>query len=462
MLRIAHPPGYEAERHYIYRVLLADFLGLEFQAEAQARSNVSITCRDDPSGKELVVAERLFQTMASDWLTPASLPRRPLAVLDSGIDATGVSSKLPIVYGQAPHLNVADRQITLGIDVFGSAFFMLTRYEEAVRSERDTHDRFPADASLAFAAGFLGRPIVNEYVEILWACLARLWPALKRAPRRAQVLLSHDVDWPWVTVDRTVPRLLKAAAGDIVKRKDPLLSAKRLRSAVEVRRGNRDRDVGNTFDFIMDLSERHDLRSAFYFIAGHSAGPIDGNYRIADPWIRSLLRRVHERGHEIGLHPSYNTFRDAAQTRREFEELRRVCDEEGIEQPEWGGRQHYLRWENPTTWQNWEDAGLHYDSTLTFPEQVGFRSGVCHRYPAFNLRTRRPLRLLERPLIVMEVTLLGSRMHLRADEIVDCVAKLWETCRRFDGEFTLLWHNSSLMSRRYRMMYADIVRLLAG
>ena len=43
---------------------------------------------------------------------------------------------------------------------------------------------------------------------------------------------------------------------------------------------------------------------AFYFIAGGNH-PNDAWYRIDQPVIRRLLRRIHERGHEIGIHFSY-------------------------------------------------------------------------------------------------------------------------------------------------------------
>ena len=63
----------------------------------------------------------------------------------------------------------------------------------------------------------------------------------------------------------------------------------------------------------------------------------------------------------------------------------------GVRQEQWGGRQHYLQWANPTTWRNWDAAGLAYDCTLAFSEAVGFRTGTCHEYPVFDLVARRPL-----------------------------------------------------------------------
>ena len=202
----------------------------------------------------------------------------------------------------------------------------------------------------------------------------------------------------------------------------------------------------------MSMSEKRSLRSSFNFIPANTAGAIDGSYTLDDPNIRRLLVAIAERGHEIGFHPGYATFDDPEGTRQDFLRLRAVCDELGIDQPEWGGRQHYLRWRNPTTWQNWDDAGLDYDSTLSFASRAGFRCGVCYEYPVFNLITSERLRLRERPLVVMDASLL-SYQRLRPDQAVEQIEKLKERCRRVNGEFTLLWHNDRLLSRRARQAY---------
>ena len=88
-----------------------------------------------------------------------------------------------------------------------------------------------------------------------------------------------------------------------------------------------------------------------------------------------------ERGHEVGFHAGFGTFRDAERTAEEFARLRGIAEREGVRQDRWGGRQHYLEWANPDTWRNWDEAGLDYDCTLAFSEAVGFRTGTCHEYP---------------------------------------------------------------------------------
>jgi hypothetical protein len=392
-----------------------------------------------------------------------SLARSPLPRWQAGRDlpdAILTESAVPIIYGKQVEgrrwFFSKGNDIELGLDVAGSVFFMLTRYEEAVVGTRDTHNRFPAQASLAYSENFLERPLVDEYVEILWACMKRIWPGLKRKEKQYRVFLSHDVDIPLGAVSRPWSAVLKSAAGDVLKRDDIRLCVRRLIARVT---RNPDIDPHNTFDFILNTSERHGLQSTFFLKAGSSHRKYDVDYPLNDPWIRKVLRTFHERGHECGLHPSYETYNHYERTRLEYEHFRQVMDELGIVQSQWGGRQHYLRWENPGTWQIYEDLGLDYDATLGFADRIGFRCGTCHDFPAFDLKAKRTLRLRERPLVVMDTTLLSEHyMAMEPDEACEKVIHLSEICRQYKGSFSLLWHNTTLLQSWQRELYLRILR----
>jgi hypothetical protein len=462
MLLIRHPATYPDERAYVLDVVFGEFLGLPWEGCAQARTDVEIVMPELGLLPRLLLADCLFATPAQDWLTEPSLPRTPLQSwkLEGGPrEARVLDEELPVIYGErmtdgAFHRETDDG-IALGLDILGSVFFQLTRYEELARPLRDEHDRFPASAALAVREDFLSRPLVNEYVELLWWALARLFPGLKRKRRAARTLLSHDVDWPLLRSSPT-RRIVKAAAGGLVRQRDPGLAVARLRGALARLRDDSDIDPYNTFDLIMRCGERNGLSSAFYFMAGVTEPAFDGTYSLADPWIEKLVGEIHRRGHEVGLHPSYGTYRDPDATRLERENLASLCERVGVHQEEWGGRQHFLRWENPTTWRNWDRVGLTYDSSLGYPRDPGFRCGVCFEYPVYDLLARRQLRLRERPLVVMESSLI-DRPAASEEQILQAIAQLRTRCRYFAGDFTLLWHNSRLTAPRERRLFERAV-----
>ena len=434
-LLVEAPPGYEAERQYILGVVLGDWLGLEWKLRTADRRDVRISLAEAPDEAQVSMPDVLFSTPSDEWLTEASLPRSVRWV-----------DGLPTLYGTGE-----------SIDVLGSAFFMLTRYEEAVVADRDEHERFPAASAVGFREGLLAKPIVDEHVELLWRLMHAAWPRLERRDRAFEVVISHDVDDPLATLQHTPRDVVRQLGGDLVRRRDPRLAANRVRSLL----GDRRRDPNNTFDFLMEVSERHGLRSAFHFLAHRDVRPRTGAYLFEHPWVRDLIGRIARRGHEVGFHPSYATYRDPDLTREELGRLQRVAEAAGVQQDEWGGRQHYLRWANPDTWRNWEAAGLAYDSTLAYSEAIGFRTGTCHPYRAFDLRARRPLELREEPFQVMDVTLLSS-MGLSLDAAREATLAIAAQCRRHRGRLGILWHNNTLLrSAREQRWYAELIASVA-
>jgi hypothetical protein len=467
---VKHPPGYSRERAYILDVMLNEFLGISFESREEPRSDVSISLAHDTDGSELRIAETLFQTRPEDWLRPSSLPVQPLPVWRIPVtlrDSIEVDMEnVPVLYPgkkEKPiYVENPDGKTWLGFDIFGSAFFMLARYEEHCADRHDNHGRFSAVQSSSFDAKFHARPIVNDYLEILWACLLRLFPGLVRRERRYRFLLSHDVDRLFET--RGVPwrTVLRNSAGDVLKRKAPALAARRVRSRFSSRTGDYRYEPTNTFDFIMDSAQNHNLQSAYYWIVERGNSRFEPDYSINLPFVRDLLRRISARGHEIGLHASYESYDQPERLRWELQRLIDTAEDLDIRQDEWGGRQHYLRWDAGSTWRHWDAAGLAYDSTLAYPERIGFRCGVCFEYPVFDVLERRRLNLRERPLVAMDVSILSDNcMALSPEKALEELESLASICRGFQGDFTLLWHNDSLVHRWQRRLFSLALEVIS-
>ena len=478
-LVIRTPEGMRSERSYVLSVIFGAWLGLAYRHLPERRSgtlvhgawNVGGVDRTQPSGPTLALPDTFFGLATRHWREPRSLPlavadaqtprprlaawdTRELARIEALVDPT-----VPVIYGDLePRLGVAaDASLRLPVDIFGCAFFMLSRYEETVVEHRDEHERFPSCASTASLAGFLDRPIVDEYVEILWAAMQRLWPGLRRTPRRSRTMVSCDVDVPFLQPP-SVWRVGRQVAADLVKRRSPRAALQTALAAYAERRAKDDPDRA-AIDWIMESNEAAGNQVAFYFIPLNSDPQFDQCVSLDEPRMRALLREVHARGHEIGVHPGYGTFRHAARFAESVAAMRRVMDEEGIRQGALGGRQHFLRWETPTTARLWEANALDYDSTLTFADHAGFRCGTCREYPLFDLAERRALRVRERPLVVMESTVIAERyMNLGyTDEALDLMQRLRERCHRLGGDFTLLWHNSHFRHPQDQVFYRALI-----
>ena len=361
-----------------------------------------------------------------------------------------------------PHLLIStDTGFHLTYDILGLSYWMLARCEEVAPPAEvlDNHHRFPATSSHAFRHGYLERPIVDEWLGVLRQVIQRLWPRLPLVQPQFQVVVSHDVDAPSAFAYGRKRSLVRAMAVELLKRRDLVKTV----SAPWIRLNTKNQlhpsDPFNTFDWLMDTSEEAGLRSAFYFICGRTDSRFDAQYEPEHSAIRHLMRRIHERGHEIGLHPSYNTFVHPERIAREGQRLQRICMEEGIEQSEWGGRMHFLRWQWPTTAYGWEQAGFQYDSTLSYADRPGFRCGTCHPYQMFDPVEQRQLQLIQRPLIVMECSVIDSHYLDLAytRDSLSIFQLLKQRCQFVGGKFTLLWHNSHLTTKADYELYSNIV-----
>lgn len=370
-------------------------------------------------------------------------------------DSIPAPSMTPLL---SPLIELNKKGATVHYDILGLTYWMLTRLEEVGRTDLDSHQRFPAVSSHAYRHGYLERPIVDEWLHVLGQVIQKVWSDVSIKKHQFSMKLSHDVDRPSRYAFRTIKPLLRAMAGDVLKYSNfkGALIAPWLR--LKSRNQLHPNDPFNTFDWIMQQSEVNNLTSAFYFICGGNH-PNDADYQPEDPRIRQLIRQIHQRGHEIGLHPSYDTYQNPAAIQQEADRLLRICKEEGIEQDGFGGRMHYLRWENPITLQSWEDAGMAYDSTLSYADRPGFRCGTCYEYPAFNVVTQKTLLLRVRPLVVMECSIMGaSYMGLgNGEAALNKFLEIKDICRRVNGCFTLLWHNSELCKPAMRNIYKKVI-----
>lgn len=451
---------FKPEFEYILSVVLDDFLGLEYEV-SYAPYCMGICIEHD--GNRLIIDDTFFRIPKDLYLTRESLPKQPLnvwPVLDAELSSLFVENHIPIIYGKklecGEYLFINSNEIHIGIDIFGSSFFMLTRYEEYVKKERRDYDQFSAKDSIAYQEGFLERPIINEYVELLWWCINKLWPELKRKKREYKFIPTHDVDRPSALLGFGYRPQLQRFAGDILYRKDWSAFFKRSQICMELLKHGFKGEWKYTFDHIMDISELYNVKSTFFFMTPTGLPEYDGLYHIDHPDIVNLIKHITARGHNIGIHPSYASYNNPEIIKDNVNRLREVMNQSGIK-CRIGGRQHYLRWKVIDTWQGYEDAGLLYDTTLIFQDYIGFRCGICYDYQCFNLITRKRLQLREFPLIIMEGVAFHE-MKLSEENVVDCSIKLKSMCKKYNGNFVVLWHNDKFIESKMDRTYNKILQ----
>ncbi|HNQ67372.1 MAG TPA: polysaccharide deacetylase family protein [Bacteroidales bacterium] len=414
------------EKKYIFDFLFKEIFFCDYELIPDSEKSYRIS----DGNKTISIADSFFSAFEDEFLYYNDRNIVPDSIAYADYPKQEIFNT-PVLFGTG-ELKVFEDICYLGNDIFAGLFFMLTRWEEIAVSKFDTHGRFDEEENLSVRLGFYDRPIVNEYILLLENLLHNFCTIQIKNKRKGKVFLTHDVDE--IARYDTLFKILKALGGDIVKRKSLSTFLGTLKDCYSIKT-KKQSDVYDTFDLLMDLSDKKAVKSRFYFIPGYN-GEVDVRFDIRNSKIKNITEKIKLRGHIIGIHPSYSSFCNKTQLIKEQERLKQYCG--NIEE----GRQHYLRFKIPDTWQDWEDTNLKVDSSIGFYNRIGFRAGICYEYPVFNVVTRKQLNVRERPLLVMDTAL--RKLCVTKEKSVETVFKLHEYIKKYNGDFVLLWHNNNL------------------
>lgn len=437
MITISAPQHFDKEIAYTLHVLL-DHLGIPYSLSHTNRSNIEFTLENNAT---LILKTPFFNsTTPETYIQKCSIP----TTIDSLTYPEAGITDLPILFGKAV-IEESDAQIVCHADIIASIYFMLSRWEEVANKMRDNHNRFPSTASLSHTFKFLDRPIVNEYFDLIWTLLTKLGLASARKEQSFELVLTHDIDH--IKFCKGLKHSLLILASAILKHRNITLFLNRA-ALVFNHWILRKKDPYNNLDWIMDLSDKYNHLSRFYFMSGGRT-KYDNSYKIEDA--ETIIKKVIQRNHVVGFHPSYDAYNDTQQWSAEKLALEKVAGQSIYE-----GREHYLRFETPTTWQIWNDNNMKTDLTLCYADNHGFRCGTASPFPVFNCLTRTQLDLIETPLILMDTTLLFYQ-NLTMNAALTETRKYIEICKKHRMPLTFLAHNTMFMVKGFDAYYETVL-----
>ncbi|MEM6337569.1 MAG: polysaccharide deacetylase family protein, partial [Bacteroidota bacterium] len=311
----------------------------------------------------------------------------------------------------------------------------LAGWQEHTNSFRDRHGRFAYADSLQRRFAIVDRPVVDAY-RLMLADTLRSYgiPVGQRtwAGKEWAVCPTHDVDYLRKWRPGIVYREL-VEYGVLNRRRVPLRErAQRVKASVQSWLGPRD-PYTMSLRRMIEAEHRRGI-TATYFVKTGAHRPYDPAYALHHGEGRQRIWDLQAKGFEIGLHPTYFAASHAGYMGAEARMLKDVTERSAR-----SVRQHYLCFDPDVTPRLHEQTGFSFDSTLGFADQEGFRHGTCHPFRLYDIRENRPYGLVEFPLIIMEATLFNRR-HLDTGEALTVTRNLMDTCRRFRGVCTILWH----------------------
>ncbi|HLP52674.1 MAG TPA: polysaccharide deacetylase family protein [Chitinophagales bacterium] len=332
-------------------------------------------------------------------------------------------------------------------DIFASAFFLVTRYEEYFPGHRDKYDRFRPSTSMNAKGGYLEKPMVNYYALELKRILIEKFPDLVITKKPFEYIPTFDVDMAYSYLNKG---FVKNAGGFF--RSLVLSDFKEMRERFDVLLGRKP-DPFDTFDYLLRVCRENNLRSIFFFLVGDESR-LDKNIPFDNEAFRSLIKSIAKQTN-VGVHLSYKSHVSTGRSRMEIERLEKI-----VNQPVVRNRFHYLRFKFPDTFKRLVNIGIKEDYSMGYASRNGFRAGICTPFYYFDIRQNTVSDLKIFPFAFMDSTFAHYQKtdpESALNEIRTLMRYVYET----GGPVYGLWHNSSFTGTKEWKGYEHVFETVA-
>jgi hypothetical protein len=354
--------------------------------------------------------------------------------------------EIPIILDEdAEFVTIEEEVLCVNADILSISFIVLSRYEEFHIDRRNALGNFEYKDSLAFFYDFIDYPIVDEYAILLRPYLRNFLPELEFTTNKYQIIPSHDID----EILRYEKDLIgfRRIVTDLLQPTKHSIKFSRINDYIKIiLNKNKDPFYESIYTLLHD-AQRLNLDSEFYFMTAKKSMRNRG-YNILDFDMDKFVSLSKKGNHKIGLHGGFGT-----RNNLELLRLEKIKLESATKFDISICRQHYLNFEIKETPYLMEENGILVDSSLGYNEKEGFRCGTCHEYSLWDFRNDCEFKLIERPLIVMDITLFKYKAYSKK-EAIDSIFKLNSRCIAVGGKFTILWHNTYV--KNFKEWYDDV------
>ena len=181
------------------------------------------------------------------------------------------------------------------------------------------------------------------------------------------------------------------------------------------------------FENWINLEGKLGFKSSFYFCSKRRH-KLDPYYDIKK--LKHVMETLSKKGFEVGLHGSYTSYTDKNKLLEEIQIIEKLSKKKIL-----GGRQHFLNFSFPVTWTAQAGAGLQYDSTLGYNNNIGSKNGL---YFPFNIQIKnKDSGLVEIPMIIMD----GALFSLKIKNHWEITEEFFDRVRELNGLLTINWHD---------------------
>jgi hypothetical protein len=311
-------------------------------------------------------------------------------------------------------------------DLFGAAFWLLSRYEEYLPYKGDKHQRFSYRSSLAYQYEFIQISLVNLWISSLQQILKTKYETIVFSQHEYQFLSSIDIDNAYKYKYKGFIRTLAGIISD--------KSLRKIKERFKIILGLK-ADPFDCYQFLIDQHKQLNIK-ALYFILLGDYGPNDKNHSATDLRFQSLIKHLKDYS-DVGIHPSFGSNANLRQLKVEVNRLTNITHAIITQ-----SRQHFSMLKFPSTYQNLLQASIYHDYSMGYTNYNGFRASYCLPYKWYNLDIEASSTLTLHPFCINENTLMLNTKK-NYDEMLKISETVINEVKKYNGQCISIFHNDN-------------------
>ncbi|MEA1973333.1 MAG: hypothetical protein U9N34_08590, partial [Candidatus Cloacimonadota bacterium] len=329
-------------------------------------------------------------------------------------------------------------KIEIRKDIISSAFYFLSGWDEFIKKKKITiENRFNIADTLQYKRNFVELPIVDRYCEIFDSVIIHIFPKQKQSRRWEKgkdfvVTLTHDIDY--------FPFWTKKHLNEIIDyNKNRLKTSKRLIEKIKAIYKYIGHSIHKKWFYnheknlkkIIKKEKKLGVNSTFFMLSEHETKVENQNYFLEH---NKILKKILKDS-DVGLHGSQKTAHFEENLKLELNHF----EENEISVNKY--RTHYLAFSYHKSFSILENQGIEVDSSLAFWEDLGFRAGVSYPFYPYNIKEDRQYKVIEIPLMIMDVTLFSPKaLGLNSRQAWIKLKRIIDNAKKHHSHICLLWH----------------------
>jgi hypothetical protein len=316
-------------------------------------------------------------------------------------------------------------------DIFASSFYLVSRYEEYLCSQKDEYDRFPHTESLAFKHNFLNLPLINLWCAQLLKGLNIFDPSITSPIQDYQRYVTYDIDIAYSYYYKGSQRTIGGLLRDLKNLKLTHV-ANRLNTLLL-----NAQDPYDCYDYLEEIHKQTGIHAAFFYLMAENTSAYDKNINPYHKGMYELIRKI-DIWADTGIHPSYLTMDNPELFTTEQRILNEIISyETNI------SRQHYIRWDIGTHSLICESNQIILDFSMGYGSINGYRASTGNTYTHFDLHANEKSKLRIVPFCWMDT---NSKIEQK-QSVEQTQEELNHYIKMSQQTYTPLitiWHNFSL------------------